>query len=202
MPRAFCPVRRVSVITRKTGFASDISKWPRFDSMGPANMRVARFAVYAGTVIAFCLSVCSAVASEAAMAGSDALLYRELAVPRRFLANYGETIFGGDVRIGDLTGNGRCDFLVYRCNHGAPKGAHRGGMKPCFLGAFDIDGRELWSQGEGGGQPSRPMSVAVHDFDGDGAAEVLCFWHKPTADARMPIGSSTCPPTFPKSHRA
>lgn len=49
----------------------------------------------------------------------------------------------------------------------------------CSGGAFDLHGNALWSQGEGGNQPSRPLSVAVHDFDGDGAAEVLCFWHRP-----------------------
>ena len=109
----------------------------------------------------------------------DAILYRRVAVPQAFLVTRNGRTFGGDIRIGDLTGNGQCDFLVYRCNHGAPKGAHVGGVKPAFLGAFDMDGNALWSQGEGGNQPSRPMSVAVHDFTGDGAAEVLCFWHRP-----------------------
>ena len=27
--------------------------------------------------------------------------------------------------------------------------------------------------------PSRPMSVAVKDWTGDGADDVICFWHKP-----------------------
>ena len=112
----------------------------------------------------------------------NAVAYRRIAVPEQFLVTRAGATFGGDVRLGDLTGNGRCDFLVYRCNHGAPSGAHRGGMKPTFVGAFDIDGNALWRQGEGGNHPSRPMSVAVHDFDGDGAAEVLCFWHRPSPD--------------------
>ena len=109
----------------------------------------------------------------------NATLCRKLAVPKDFLVTRGGATFGGDVRIGDLTGNGRPDFIVYRCNHGAPKGAHTGGMKPCFLGAFDIDGNVLWRQGEGGNHPSRPMSVALHDLDGDGSAEIVCFWHRP-----------------------
>lgn len=107
------------------------------------------------------------------------LLYRKVAVPPSFLITRDGVTFGGDVRIGDLTGDGRCDFLVYRCNHGAPRGAHRGGIKPAFLGAFDIEGRPLWSAGEGGNHPSRPMSVAVCHLAGQGGAEVICFWHEP-----------------------
>jgi hypothetical protein len=109
----------------------------------------------------------------------DALLYRKLPIPEAFLIERQGHTFGGDVRIGDLNGDGRCDFLVYRCNHGAPKGAHRGGMKPTFLGAFDLDGNPLWQAGQGGSHHSRPMSVAVKDWTGDGADDVICFWHKP-----------------------
>jgi len=113
---------------------------------------------------------------------NEALLYGKLAVPEAFLTTVDGHTFGGDVRIGDLNGDGRCDFLVYRCHHGAPRGAHQGGMKPCFLGAFEMDGTELWSAGEGGNQPSRPMSVALHDMTGDGAADVICFWHRPSRE--------------------
>lgn len=110
---------------------------------------------------------------------SDALLYRKIAIPESFLTTIDGHTFGGDLRIGDLNGDGRCDFLIYRCNHGAPTGAHQGGMKPSFLGAFDIEGKPIWSAGKGGNQPSRPMSVAVHDWTGDGADDVICFWHQP-----------------------
>ncbi len=113
----------------------------------------------------------------------DVLLYRKVAVPESFLVTVDGRTFGGDVRIGDLNGDGRCDLLVYRCNHGAPDtghfAAHAGGMKPTFLGAFDLDGKPLWHAGQQGNQPSRPMSVAVHDMTGDGAADVVCFWHRP-----------------------
>ncbi len=114
----------------------------------------------------------------------DAQLYCRLQIPKRLLTTNGGHTFGGDIRIGDLNGDGRCDFLVYRCNHGAPRGAHMGGMKPTFLGAFEMDGNVLWSAGQGGHQPSRPMSVAVHDMTGDGAADVVCFWHQPTPDIK------------------
>ena len=110
---------------------------------------------------------------------ADALLYRRVSIPEEFLTTTGEHTFGGDLRIGDLNGDRRCDFLVYRCAHGAPSGAHMGGMKPTFLGAFDLDGQPLWQVGEGGNQPSRPMSVAIMDWTGDGADDVICFWHKP-----------------------
>jgi hypothetical protein len=113
----------------------------------------------------------------------DARLFRKVDVPDRFLVTVKGRTFGGDIRIGDLDGDGQCDILVYRCNHGAPEtgrfSAHAGGMKPAFLGAFDLDGKPLWSVGNGGNQPSRPMSVALHDMTGDGAADVICFWHRP-----------------------
>ena len=112
------------------------------------------------------------------------MLYRKLPIPRRFLVTRKGHTFGGDIRIGDLNGDGRCDFLVYRCSHGAPKGAHMGGMKPAFMGAFELDGTPLWHVGEGGNQPSRPMSVAVKDWTGDGADDVICFWHKPQPELK------------------
>jgi hypothetical protein len=56
-------------------------------------------------------------------------------------------------------------------------------MKPCFLGAFSSDGETLWQVGEGGEQPSRPGPVAVHDIDGDGEAEVVCFFKRSDREA-------------------
>ena len=114
---------------------------------------------------------------------ADALLHRRIPIPDSLLATDRGRAFGGDVRIGDLNGDGRCDFLVYRCADGPTGGPHAGGMKPCFLGAFEIDGTVLWSAGSGGRQPARPMSVAVADLTGDAAAEVVCFWHRPVPHA-------------------
>jgi len=51
------------------------------------------------------------------------LLYRRVPIPKPFLVTKAGVTFGGDLRIGDLDGDGRCDLLVYRCNHGAPKDA-------------------------------------------------------------------------------
>ena len=124
------------------------------------------------------LILLAAVTAPPAESG-EPILYRKLAVPKEFVITAGGATFGGDVRIGDLTGDGRCDFLVYRCNHGAPSGAHMGGLKPSFMAAFDIEGKPLWSQGKGGNHPSRPMSVAVYDMDGLPGDEVVCFWHRP-----------------------
>ena len=108
--------------------------------------------------------------------------YRNIQVPEAFTSVDGEgRRYGGDIRIGDLTGNGDVDFVVYQS---------LGGVKPAFLGAFDIDGQPLWSMGrrdlavadtDTGAMlhtisPDRPGPVAVADIDGDGACEVLCLF--------------------------
>lgn len=80
--------------------------------------------------------------------------------------------FGGDFRVGDLTGNGMADFLVYRCDAQSE-------LKPCFLAAFTEAGEILWQVGSGGSQPLRPASVTLYDINGDGRDAVICFYHRP-----------------------
>lgn len=133
-------------------------------------------------VIALGVSILAACNKEAT--SDQAYLLKKVSVPKRFLTEGPEGIvFGGDIRVGDLSGNQQLDFLVYRSEDDAHDG---GGMKPCFLGAFDIDGNILWQHGEGGSQPSRPGPVAIHDIDGDGDTEVIHFWLNSEID---------CPPT-------
>jgi len=111
---------------------------------------------------------------------SPALLWREVQVPETFLATArvkGQRLrYGGDIRLGDLTGNGQADLLVFRCDKASA-------LKPCFLGAFDLSGRALWQVGSGGTQPLRPGPVAVHDIDGDGHSQVICFFQDPSIRA-------------------
>jgi hypothetical protein len=99
-------------------------------------------------------------------------LWRRIDVPRALLAEEG---YGGDIRIGDLTANGEVDFVLFRSTDG--------GLKPCFIGAFDLAGEVVWKHGRGGTQPVRPGPAAVYDLDDDGAAEVLCLFANPTVDA-------------------
>ena len=111
----------------------------------------------------------------------EAILYKEICVPDAFLST-GEAgrRYGGDIRIGDLDGDGAVDFLVYKC---------LGEVKPAFLGAFNMEGTPLWSVGDrdfsmtdaDGGErlrtvaPGRPGPVAVYDIDQDGVTEVICL---------------------------
>lgn len=109
-------------------------------------------------------------------------LYKRVAIPNEFLNETDGSTWGGDIRIGDLTSNGEADFLLYKA---------LGGIHPCFIGAFTIEGEPLWSLGDKHLEikdadekekslttlsPDRPGPVAIYDIDGDGAAEVICFW--------------------------
>ncbi len=108
--------------------------------------------------------------------------YKRVAIPGAFLNETAGKAWGGDIRIGDLTGNGTVDFLVYKS---------LGGIHPCFLGAFTLEGEPLWSMGNKHLEirdadakdtylttcsPDRPGPVAIYDIDADGQAEVICFW--------------------------
>ena len=110
---------------------------------------------------------------------SQPTLWRVIHVPDACLTT--TTIYGrphayaGDVRIGSLHQPGSVDFLTYRSVGDAHDG---GGMKPVYIGAFDLDGNSLWSIGESGEQPARPGPVAIHDIDGDGESEIVCFFKR------------------------
>ena len=112
----------------------------------------------------------------------SAHLYKRVAIPEAFLNEIDGKAWGGDIRIGDLTGDGIADLLVYKS---------LGGIHPCFLGAFTLEGEPIWSLGDKHLEirdadakgtpltttsPDRPGPVAIHDIDADGQAEVICFW--------------------------
>jgi len=74
------------------------------------------------------------------------ILYRRVSIPDDFLVEAeveGEEIqFGGDIRIGALSGDEQPDFLIFR--------SADSGMKPCFIGAFTMDAKILWQDGRAG----------------------------------------------------
>ncbi|MDE0314605.1 MAG: hypothetical protein OXM61_06865 [Candidatus Poribacteria bacterium] len=115
----------------------------------------------------------------------EAHLYKRVPIPDAFLNETDGRSWGGDIRIGDLTGDGSVDFLVYKS---------LGGIHPCFLGAFTLEGEPIWSLGNKHLKirdadaknttlktlsPDRPGPVAIYDIDADGQAEVICFWIDP-----------------------
>jgi len=130
--------------------------------------------------IGLCVSLAMAAAAPAV--GADRglpLLFAKVAAPEALLVDAnveGKSLrYAGDLRMGDLDGDGQVDFVVYRSTDG--------GIKPCFLGAFDLAGKLLWTAGAGGGQPVRPGSLTVYDVDGDRCDEVICFFCKASAPA-------------------
>ncbi len=106
-------------------------------------------------------------------------LYKKIDIPSALVAHTDGLTYGGDIRVGDLTNNGTADFLMYR----AARGNKEGATKPCFLGAFTSKGEVIWQVGDGGIQPYRPGPVAIHDIDGDGQTEMICFFHADTIDS-------------------
>jgi len=123
---------------------------------------------------------------------SNATLLKEVPIPDSFLSpdltRSGDAAFGGDVRVGDLTGDGRLDFVVFQS---------LGGLKPTFIGAFTVDGDPLWTYGDKQHRarnteddgwlettaPMRPGPVAIYDIDQDGHQEVICLALAPEVEA-------------------
>jgi len=80
---------------------------------------------------------------------------------------------GRRIRLGDLTGDGRPDFLLLHLSSSVSRAA--GAMT-----AMSADGEVLWQLGEPGPPPAEESSgdspVQIHDIDGDGKNEVVCVW--------------------------
>lgn len=104
-------------------------------------------------------------------------LFHQIEIPASFQTMSDSGPYGGDVRIGDLNGDGRPEFVVYR--NASPLDSEDA-LKPCFLAAFDMNGQPLWQHGKEGLQPARPGPVTLYDIDNDGRDEVIClFFDRP-----------------------
>jgi len=79
---------------------------------------------------------------------------------------------GRRIRLGDLTGDGRTDFLLIRL-----AGKHKHGVGS--LTAMSADGDVLWRSGQAdppANETSGDGAVQIHDVDGDGHNEVIVAW--------------------------
>jgi len=79
---------------------------------------------------------------------------------------------GRRIRLGDLTGDGRVDFLLIRL-----AGKHKHGVGS--LTAMSADGDVLWQSGQAeppANETSGDGAVQIHDIDGDGRNEVVVAW--------------------------
>ena len=112
--------------------------------------------------------------TDAASSPAAAVLYKKIQIPQRLLSpvpGESERFFGGDIRIGDLDGDGEPEFVVFK-SFGVPgawgsaeerfsdrpdkpgPGWHPSewtwnrstpvGAKGLFVAAFDLDGNVLW----------------------------------------------------------
>lgn len=136
-------------------------------------------------LIACCLLLALTAAACASETPGAPRLLHHVRLPEDILREQdslaGPLRIAGDLRVGDLDGDGRVELVVYRCAGGAVADE---GLKPCFLAACDLDGALRWATGRGGLQPTRPGPVLVHDRDRDGAAEVTCLWARHPRDSR------------------
>lgn len=75
------------------------------------------------------------------------------------------------IRLGDLDGDGRLDFLLTRLHPERNPGA-------AYLAAVNFDGELMWERGEKRPVPAVETSgdapAQIHDIDGDGRNEVVC----------------------------
>jgi len=73
-----------------------------------------------------------AAGTVGAAASDRPKVFARVPVPEIFLASGPEGQYGGDIRMGDLDGDGAVEFLVYRCADVADP-EEEDALKPCFI---------------------------------------------------------------------
>ena len=136
------------------------------------------------TCVAFSILLCTASALA-----TEAVLVQRITIPEAALSTLdtkeGVAQFGGDLRIGDLDHDGTVDFVIAKS---------LGGMKTCYIAAFNWQGELRWEWGDKNRTaesadkpdetyqatpPSRPGPLLVVDIDGDNETEVAAMVLKP-----------------------
>ena len=82
----------------------------------------------------------------------------------------------GDASIADLDGDGEFEIILKWDPSNGKDAAHTGFTGTCIIDAYKLDGTQLWrvNMGPNIRAGAHDTQFMVYDFDGDGAAEMVC----------------------------
>lgn len=102
-----------------------------------------------------------------------------LSLPLQTPAGY----FPNDASVGDLDGDGLYEIILHQTGRGHDN-SHFGPTDPPILQAYKLDGTLMWTVNLGRNirEGAHYTQFMVHDFDGDGRAEMICKTSDGTTD--------------------